>query len=254
MKYLSIISLSCFALVSCAHQTTKSTVMFYKKPYGTTAWSYLSTKPAKYRTPASAKNVKGLKELMTAIHSNPSYLTPPVGTKIEKVVTFVSDGQVHKMPSSDVYLAGNRSGYFALTTEENEKRFELQDQLQAIELENHLVQIDVKAIKKITATKFVVKYDQKIGDKNGTCEMEIDVKKSSQFQGFDCKNASGETLFNYSIIKSAAINPKDYSKELKSVKLIVVPSALDCSEAQEQEQCFDEVTDGEERDWSYILK
>jgi hypothetical protein len=264
--FKSVCVLSALALLgACSHQQPKKV----SKPYQVSK-SFLDViktkKPGKpevdKRFPASAKSIPGLPEFMVALKANPSFLKAPVGYEVVKENSGVYEGESYKSVDKSVYLKENLDGHFVLETYDGSEsvEFGLYESQRVEGVEQDIVsQGTIKSFRKISATSFVMTFDfpESSGFK-GTCQMALDLTKSSEIQDNSCKDPSGVIVSETKIVSVKSIKLEDYASALKSIKLEVYPNALDCGmitvEGGEEPTCFDSVKDGEEKNWSYILK
>jgi hypothetical protein len=264
--FKSVCVLSALALLgACSHHQPKKV----SKPYQVSK-SFLDViktkKPGKpeadKRFPASAKPIPGLPEFMVALKANPSFLKAPVGYEIVKENTGVYESKPFKTVEKSVYLKENLDGHFVLETYDGTEdvMFALYESQRIEGLEQELVsQETIKSFKKISATNFIMIFDfPEVSGLKGTCQMALDLTKSSELQDNLCKDSAGVIVSETKIISAKSIKLEDYASALKSIKLEVYPNALKCGmitvEGEEESPCFNSVKDGEEKNWSYILK
>jgi hypothetical protein len=260
----SLCVLSAVALLgACSHQQPKKV----SKPHHVSK-SFLDVintkKPGKPETderfPASTKTIPGLKDFMVALKANPDFLKAPVGVEVVKEDSGVYEGESYKEQDKTVYLKQNSHGYFVFEYDDRDEEspidFILYERQRIEGVEEDIVeQGSIQSFKKLSPTKYVMtfKFPESSGFK-GTCEMQLDLLKSSELQEILCKDSSGAIVSQTKILSVKPINIKDYSSSLKSIKLEVRPNALDCSSATDDQECSDNVKDDQEKDWSYLLK
>jgi len=208
------------------------------------------------RIPASAKSKPGVQEFIAALKLNPSFLKTPVGFEVVKRYTGSYEGQQWDSVEKSVYVREDDHGHFTLETYAGEsQKFSLYptQNLSAIEKEI-LNSAHIKSFKKLSATKFDMLFEMPSSDFPGTCVFNIDLTLSSELQGVSCKDQAGNIVNETKIISVTPIRIQDYVNSLKAVKLEVYPKSLECQDDAPDAPCFSSVTDGEQRDWSYLLK
>jgi hypothetical protein len=262
--FKSVCVLSALALLgACSHQQPKKV----SKPYHVSK-SFLDViktkKPGKpevdKRFPASAKSIPGLQEFLVALKANPDFLKVPVGYEVVKEDSGTYEGESYKELDKSVFLKQNLHGYFAFEYDDRDEEspidFILYESQRIDGVEEDIVsQGNIQSFKKLSPTTYVMsfKFPDSAGFK-GTCEMKLDLTKSSELQENSCKDASGVVVNETKIISVKAIDVKDYISSLKSIKLEVRPNALDCSDSTDDQECSDYVKDDQAKDWAYLLK
>lgn len=250
-------------LGACSHNQSKNV----SKPYYVSK-SFLDliktkkpTKPeADKRFPASENTIPGLQEFLLAVKANPSFLKAPVGYEVIKENSGEYDGQAFKSQDKLVYVKQNIDGHFVLeSSNSGPVQFRLYDNDRLEEIENDIeAQKIIQSFKKISSTKFVMNLLIPWGQSEGSCEFELDLTKSNELQDISCKDNSGKNISESKIISVKPIKTEDYVSSLKSIKMEVFSSALNCdmstTQVGEVQTCFDSVKDEEKRDWSYLIK
>ncbi len=256
----SLCTLTALSLVgACSHHQPKTT----KQPQQISK-SFLDViktkKPGKpqedKRIPASAKSKPGAQEFIAALRANPNFLKTPVGFEVTKRSTGTYDGQPWESEEKSVYVREDDHGYFTLETYAGEAQtFNLYPTQSLSTIEKEILSSpQIKSFKKLSATKFDMHFEMPSSDFPGSCIFSLDLTLSSEVQGISCKDQAGNVVNETKIVSVVPIKIQDYASSLKAVKLEVFPKSLDCQYDGPDNACFSSVTDGEQRDWSYLLK
>ena len=172
------------------------------------------------RVPASARSLPGLSEFLLALKANPSFLKAPIGYEVVTDHSGVEQGESYKIEEKSHYLKENRNGHFVLSYYDGSESptFTLHENQRIEDVEQEMIsQEAIKSFTKVSATTFIMNFDLY----EASCQMTLDLTKSSQLQGFSCKDNSGVTLNEAKIISAKLVKPQDYRSVLESIKLEV---------------------------------
>ncbi len=249
-------------LSACANKP----VVAHKNGAHKNAWSWSkfikSNKSAvDKRHPASVSSIPGLKEFLVALKASPNFFKDPVGSLLVTEYSGTSDGQAWTDLNSTAFLKQNRYGSFSLSggqDEDHPLEFVLDDNSRyedaEMDITNQSSGTKFEKFVKISPTKFKAYFSINDGQKV-SCVMDLDLSKSAKFLENICKDATGKLTSESKIKSVTPINVKSYADKLKEIKLTINSNALECDDLEDEDStCKTSVEDGENNDWSYLVK